>query len=324
MIFFCFHFGGESFSNRFQFSDVFFFLFVCFCFVLFCLLFLFFLERRNIYVYANLTALYEPKTEESEGGEEGRREERGEASAATPNLRCDGGGQEGDDETALIATEQQKVTKMERASRGREETEGERQRQGQGEWDEEKGPRASESQVGATDGVSREGAAVGEEKGPKEGREREKSWRSTLRERVEKAEERVEEKFEEIVSAEIEKPKGSSDCSSKLSDRAFRYPLLLRVSVRDEGIGIDPKDHKRVFRMFEQLHTNESQKIPGTGLGLGISQKLCELMGGGIAVKSAVGHGSTFTATMVLQWAEKKQEELAPVITSVREQQVEM
>jgi PAS domain S-box-containing protein len=66
------------------------------------------------------------------------------------------------------------------------------------------------------------------------------------------------------------------------------------VSIHDTGIGIPAKDLRRIFREFEQLDTGTTRRYSGTGLGLPVTQRLVDLMGGTIAVESAVGVGSTF------------------------------
>jgi two-component system, sensor histidine kinase and response regulator len=72
---------------------------------------------------------------------------------------------------------------------------------------------------------------------------------------------------------------------------------LLRFSVRDTGMGIDPSDIDRLFESFEQADKSSSRRFGGTGLGLSISRGLVELLGGTIHAKSALGTGSTFTFT---------------------------
>jgi PAS domain S-box-containing protein len=63
------------------------------------------------------------------------------------------------------------------------------------------------------------------------------------------------------------------------------------VEVQDHGPGIAESDQERIFEEFVQL---ESQQKPGTGLGLPISRRLAELLGGTLSVESEVGKGSTF------------------------------
>jgi signal transduction histidine kinase len=69
---------------------------------------------------------------------------------------------------------------------------------------------------------------------------------------------------------------------------------LIRISVQDTGIGIAPEDLPKLFANFSQADSTISKKYGGTGLGLALSQKLCGLMGGHIAVESALGSGTCF------------------------------
>ncbi|SEP62094.1 MEDS domain-containing protein [Natrinema salaciae] len=68
------------------------------------------------------------------------------------------------------------------------------------------------------------------------------------------------------------------------------------ISVRDEGIGIDPADHDRVFTVFDRLHSHEEYE--GTGLGLALSQRIVERHDGDIWVDSKPGEGATFSFTL--------------------------
>jgi CheY-like chemotaxis protein len=76
--------------------------------------------------------------------------------------------------------------------------------------------------------------------------------------------------------------------------------LRLHVSVRDNGIGIPPDRLARLFRPFVQADASTTRKYGGTGLGLVISRRLAELMGGRMWAESVTGEGSTFNFTVTL------------------------
>jgi PAS domain S-box-containing protein len=73
--------------------------------------------------------------------------------------------------------------------------------------------------------------------------------------------------------------------------------VLLYCSVRDSGIGLTPEQKGRLFQSFSQTDTSATRKFGGTGLGLVISKKLAELMGGEVGVESEPGRGSIFWFT---------------------------
>ena len=71
-------------------------------------------------------------------------------------------------------------------------------------------------------------------------------------------------------------------------------------SVQDSGIGIAPENQAKIFSGFSQAESSTSRRFGGTGLGLAISQRLVEIMGGQVALVSALGAGSTFSFELQL------------------------
>src|SRR6185437_5510103 len=68
--------------------------------------------------------------------------------------------------------------------------------------------------------------------------------------------------------------------------------------VRDTGIGIAASDLALIFQEFGQVLHRQQSRVKGTGLGLPLSKKLAELLGGSISVESVPGEGSTFSVTL--------------------------
>jgi signal transduction histidine kinase/CheY-like chemotaxis protein len=88
-------------------------------------------------------------------------------------------------------------------------------------------------------------------------------------------------------------------------------------SVADTGIGIAPEDQERIFEEFVQLEAPVKQQVKGTGLGLALSRRLAELLGGSLSVESELGVGSTFTTVIPLIYAGPDAE--SPVVATPRE-----
>lgn len=68
------------------------------------------------------------------------------------------------------------------------------------------------------------------------------------------------------------------------------------TEVSDNGIGIPPEFHDKVFNLFQRLHTHDT--YPGTGIGLAVVRKSVELLGGNISLQSVPGEGSTFSVVL--------------------------
>ncbi len=89
--------------------------------------------------------------------------------------------------------------------------------------------------------------------------------------------------------------------------------LLLQFTVTDTGIGIAPEKLKLIFEPFAQADTSTTRKYGGTGLGLTISSRLVEMMGGRIWVDSKVGKGTSFHFTARLGAAEAEPIDLGEI-----------
>lgn len=94
-------------------------------------------------------------------------------------------------------------------------------------------------------------------------------------------------------------PSGSVTVTQTLSENGGENKEVA-FSVKDTGIGIEPKNLGYIFEPFHQLDNTASRKFSGTGLGLSICKQLIELMGGRIWADSTPGKGSTFTFTLPL------------------------
>ncbi len=70
--------------------------------------------------------------------------------------------------------------------------------------------------------------------------------------------------------------------------------IMLKVSVKDTGIGIKPEEIDKLFSEFERLDEKRNRNIEGTGLGISITGRLLEMMGSELKVESVYGEGSTF------------------------------
>lgn len=107
--------------------------------------------------------------------------------------------------------------------------------------------------------------------------------------------------FQNLIGNAI---KYRSEQAPAIDIKASREGSQLHVSVADNGIGIAPEYHSKIFVAFKRLHGN---KISGTGIGLAICQRVVEKYGGRIWVESDVGQGSTFSFTLPVTLVTEKQ-----------------
>ncbi len=91
---------------------------------------------------------------------------------------------------------------------------------------------------------------------------------------------------------------------------------LIKISVKDSGIGIAPDMLDNIFDKFVQADTSISRKYGGTGLGLSITKTLTEIMGGTINVESTPGSGSIFTVSLPLKIDKDNASEASPKVST--------
>ena len=83
-------------------------------------------------------------------------------------------------------------------------------------------------------------------------------------------------------------------------DASYSAAGMLEFRVADMGIGISEADIDKIWQPFTQADNSITRKYGGTGLGLTISRRLCELMNGTISIQSKLGEGATFTVSLPL------------------------
>ena len=86
------------------------------------------------------------------------------------------------------------------------------------------------------------------------------------------------------------------EAAPEVEAEARRVNGVWEIAVQDNGIGIDPRDHERIFEMFRRLHTED--EFEGTGVGLALAKRIVERSGGDIRVESRRGAGSRFVVVL--------------------------
>ena len=89
---------------------------------------------------------------------------------------------------------------------------------------------------------------------------------------------------------------------------------FLALAVRDSGIGMTTDQIAKLFQPFTQADSSTTRKYGGTGLGLMITRRFCQMMGGDVTVKSDPGLGSTFTIRLPVEVGEQIPVDLTPTL----------
>ena len=103
--------------------------------------------------------------------------------------------------------------------------------------------------------------------------------------------------IERIQTQRKKSTKYKKNNDETLSAPTYNYPILI-FQVSDTGIGMTEEQLEQIFKPFIQADASTTRKYGGTGLGLTISQRLCQILGGEISVESQDGKGSTFTVRL--------------------------
>ena len=94
--------------------------------------------------------------------------------------------------------------------------------------------------------------------------------------------------------------------------------VSVRFAVKDTGIGISKEQQSKIFDAFSQADASTSRKFGGTGLGLTISSKFVELMGGELTIDSKEGIGTTFSFIVTFKKSDKSTRRVIPKLNSLR------
>ncbi len=100
--------------------------------------------------------------------------------------------------------------------------------------------------------------------------------------------------FRNLISNALKFQRGEVAPVVKVSLRSENGRAVIRVA--DNGIGIPPEDHERLFNLFERLNTQD--EFPGTGLGMALVQRIVANHGASISVESSEGQGTTFVIVL--------------------------
>jgi signal transduction histidine kinase len=101
-------------------------------------------------------------------------------------------------------------------------------------------------------------------------------------------------RLEQVITNLLSNAAKFSDPGSEITLGVTATDDQIRISVADQGVGVDPADHDRIFDSFSQLDNSDIRKVNGTGLGLNISKRIVEAHGGLINFEPNEGGGTVF------------------------------
>ena len=106
---------------------------------------------------------------------------------------------------------------------------------------------------------------------------------------------RIRQILVNVLNNAVKYTKRGSVEISVLKESVSQHDILLKIAIKDTGMGIKEEDIARLFKGFERLNLKETRDIEGTGLGLAITHSLVGQMNGRMEVESEYGKGSIFT-----------------------------
>ncbi|MFZ5652086.1 MAG: ATP-binding protein [Bacillota bacterium] len=109
------------------------------------------------------------------------------------------------------------------------------------------------------------------------------------------------DRLKQVVINLVDNAVRFSPAGGTVEIRGERVGGLVKVSVSDQGPGINPEDRQLIWERFYKVDTSRSQRNTGSGLGLAIARQIVELHGGNIDIESKPGEGSTFWFTINTQ-----------------------